>query len=389
MEKQLQLFDSKLRNIEPPAEQSEQPLPKQVIVLEDCEHSEKRVILPSDKKPVVLQGMIIAPHVPSESKFEVPVEGLSDEKFNGLKNELEDLYPPIDENWKHKYARGRAWRAVGTRVGRNIVEGGVQPDTIQDRVRVLYVRMFPSSITSWPSSIRTKIYTDIIPTTCFALEKEKKGNQHKMTFILPYSNIPRWMEKIDELNRTEVAKLNAAIVEFQQSRDYQTIVDVLQKWNVANVLEHASFGIDNITWTWQPLSLDFETVKQHVEEAWKKAFGEVDATKKKMIQDFIENDMAARNKEFERCIENLQARIKTITLRISTRRKPERLKEDIEAIRGMALSMGAEELAETVLQPLQEVIDHPEKAVELFGTKEVDKEIEGRMQAFVKTFKGF
>jgi hypothetical protein len=381
-QQQLALFDARLQ--QPKLTQldpvPEQPQPKQVIVLEDCEHNEKRVILPSEKKPIVLQGMIIAPHVPSESKFEVPVEGLTDERFNGLKNELEDLYPPIDENWKHKYARGRAWRAVGVRVGE------ATDASMKGRIRTLYVRMFPSSITSWPSAIRTKIYKEIIPTTCFAIEKEKKGNQHKMTFILPYSNIPRWMEKIKDLNDTEVAKLNKAIVEFQQSRDYQTIVDVLQKWNVANVLEHANFGIAEVSWGWQPLSLDFETVKQHVEEAWKKAFGEVDATKQKMIQDFIDNDLAIRQKEFEQCIDHLRQKLKAIVLRISTRRKSEKLKEDLEALRGMALSMGAEALAETVIAPLQTIIEHPEKAVELFGTKEISGEVEGRIQAFIKSF---
>jgi hypothetical protein len=374
MEKQLALFDARLQQqkLTQMDSEPEQQQPKQVIVLEDCEHNEKRVILP-EKKPVVMQGMIIAPHVPSESRFKLPIEHLTDARFNGLKNELVDLFPPIDQNWKHKFARGKAWEATGSRVE------GVDDIT-------LYVRMFPSSIMSWPSSIRTKIYTDIIPTTCFALEKERRGNQHKMTFILPYSNIPSWMEKIKALNEAEIDKLNLAIDEFQQSRDYQSIVDVLRRWSVADALEHVSFHVDQVRWTWQPLSLDFDTVKQHVEEAWKKAFGEVDATKQKMIQDFIDNDMAIRNKEFERCIENLRTQIKAITLRISTRRKAERLKEDLEAIRGMALSMGAEALAETVIKPLQTIIEHPEKAVELFGTKEVDKEVEGRIQAFIKSF---
>lgn len=375
---------------EPPCNECTEPLPCKAEDLEQC--AEKRGEIPQQvilaeesndmqvhnlamaQRTVMLQGMIISPHVPSESKFEQPTPELSDATFNNLKDELEDLMPPIDQNWKRFRCLGTSWKAAGARVGKG-------------RVRTLYVRMFPGSIYHVPSAIRSKVYTEIIPSTSFRIDKGTQGSQHMAIYILPYANLPSFIEQIEQLNNTAVAELNKKIDEFQASRDYQAIVDVLAKYGVADIVKDINFHISKVSWSWTALSLDTETVAAHVEEAWKKAFGEVKAKEKQMLDDFIQNDLQQKRETAEQCLEQLRTRLSNIAKRIAlARRNPERLKQDLEALRGMALSMGAEALTESVVTPLLTIIDHPEKAIELFGTKEVSNEVELRVKAFIKSF---
>lgn len=374
------LTDQRLQQPILPSPEQQLQQPQQVILAEP--NDELQVHLAMAQKTVMLQGMIVAPHVPSESKFDLPTPELSDSVFNELKNELEDLMPPIDENWKRFRCLGTSWRAAGSRVGKTVAGED------SERKRTLYVRMFPGSIYHVPSAVRSKVYTEVIPSLCFRIGRGGNDRFHMAVFILPYSNLPQFVSAIEELNNTVIVELNRKIDEFQASSDYKAIMTVLEKYGVASIVENKNFHVPNLSWSWTALSLDTETVKTHVEAAWKQAFGEVDEKKQQMLKDFIEGDMKQREETAKQCLDQLRIRMNETARRIAlgSRRNPERLKADLEALRGMAMSMGAEALAESVITPLNTIIDHPEKAIELFGTKEISTEIEGRIRAFIRTF---
>ena len=71
---------------------------------------------PTSGKPVVLHGIHIATHTPTEERLTVQIEGLSPEKFRDLAVALEDWMEVVDENYKKKTTRGRGWKGRGKRI---------------------------------------------------------------------------------------------------------------------------------------------------------------------------------------------------------------------------------------------------------------------------------
>lgn len=361
---QLALFDQKLpvAAVEPNNTTAPQPLNNPPVPTETMK-----------QKPItLLQGMFAIISMPTEERLSVTVP-LTDATFSEAAKLVEDTMKVVDENWKIKSSKGRKWKGAGARITEN------------QRERIITLSPFASSILNMFKTLRKK-RADAYHRHCVVLGRQEETNGYgfqQNINILPYGNAPGFVQEVEELNAS-IDKINEKIREFQQSPDWQMWIDVLDRYGVGQYLKQRSWTVGHASTIFSPLALEPSTVKQHVEKAWNQMFLEIDQEKAKQIQavqDYYEKgqmDIVRGTLEF------LKAEMGGLARRIvaSAKRKPERVKEDLERLHRKVVSIGMEALEPTVIQ-LKEVFDNPDKAFELFGTKDVSSAVEGRVKGLI------
>lgn len=145
-------------------------------------------------KPIVLRGVRIAVHLPTEARLEAkPIMDLAPQQFRNLGFQLEDYHEIIDEKWKNMQLRGGAsWQGSGARVGNE--------DDDEKRVRKIKFSPFPKSFSNELKSIRRAIYDKqygILRKLCVVLEG---GSARRNIYIMPYANIPQFTEELEAQN---------------------------------------------------------------------------------------------------------------------------------------------------------------------------------------------
>ena len=326
------------------------------------------------KTTAILQGIHFSIHTATEERLTEQIEGLNPEVFRQIGFSVEDWSKVVDDKYKAKLTRGRGWKGRGKRISQT------------ERVRVIRFSPFPSSFSNTLRTIRRDLY-EALHANCLVLEGEVHGGFKQNIYILPYTNAPAIMRIIQQKNM-EIDQLNGKIQEFIQSSDFEDLKTMLAPYNVKVEENHRVWTVEHVTFDATPLALEPATVENLVEQEYKARFEKMKAEERVAYQEGME----ALSKELERRsqelvvkgIENIKKKINFIVKRIvSSRKKPEKIKEDLENLRRLALSVGLSEVALSVIDPLTEVANHPEKAMEIFGTKDLNEAIDGRLKGLI------
>lgn len=324
------------------------------------------------KKAVVLRGIHVACHVPTEERLTLQIERLPPDKFRSLAMDLEDYFLVVDDAFKETFIRGRGWKGRGRRI------------TAKSRVRVLKFSPFPSRFSNILRSIRRDIYVEL-HRLCLVLEGQQYGGYKHNIYILPYTYAPQFMVFIQAKNK-EIDELNKRLIAFKQTSYFEDLKTVLQKHDV-RVNLNGNWHVDHINVDVTPLALEPMAVKELVEEEYKTMFTKLKDQEKRGLE-ALHNELERKRRELVvKGVENIQSKIGTIVKRIVSAKKlkPKIVKKDLERLRRLSVSVGLESVASTVIDPLAQVVDNPEKAMELFGTKNISEAVDGRIRGLIES----
>lgn len=337
------------------------------------------------KKAVVLRGIHIACHIPSEERLTLQIERLVPEKFRKLAEALEDYMTVVDADFREKKytPRGRGWRGRGRKI------------SAKSRTRVLRFSPFPSRFSNILKTIRVKITVER-KRKCLVLEGEKHGRKQQNIYILPYINAPEFMTFIDAENR-EIDALNKRIEEFKTSNYFRNLKKTLQD-NGIRVSMNGEWKVDHIQIDLTPLALEPQTVKDMVTAEYQELFKEAETTKEKTKEELelkrakgiqrLQEELDRKGKELVvKGLENIQKKVENIVKRVVGAKKlnQKQIKTELANLKRVAVSVGLESIAETVIDPLSESIGNAEKTLALFGTKELSTEVvDARVKALIE-----
>lgn len=324
------------------------------------------------RKGVVLRGIHISVHSPTEERLTVQIEGLTPDKFRSLAADLEDWFLVVDDKYKETFVRGRGWKGRGKRVSE------------KKRMRVLRFSPFPSRFSNILRTVRRDLYIEL-HRNCLVLEGEKYGGYRQNIYILSYAHAPAFMKSIQRKNK-EIDELNKKIQEFQQTRYFTDLKEILEEHRVRLKL-NGGWKMEHVSIDATPLALEPTTVKEMVEEEYQKMFKKLETEEKRGIEALHAELERKRRELVVKGIENLQRKLNSIINRmVATRKlKPKTVKEDLERVRILAVSVGLESLAASVIDPLSQVVENPEKVMDMFGTKDLNVGVNGRIKALLES----
>jgi len=334
------------------------------------------------KKAVVLRGIHISCHCPTEERLTLQIQGLAPDRFRSLAEALEDWFVVVDDAFKETFVRGRGWRGRGRRVS-----------ATHRRLRVLRFSPFPSRFSNILRSVRRDIYVEL-NRQCLVLEGQQYGGYKQNLYILPYANAGEFMSFIEARNR-EIDELNAKIELFRKTGHFADLKEILKDQGV-NVSLNGDWKMEHISVDVTPLALEPTAVRELVEEEQKKLFEQLDVKEREEAErleaerrrglEVLQRELERKRKELVvKGVENIQRKIELVVRHIVGAKKlnPKNVKRDIERLRRIAVSVGLEAVASTVIDPLAEVFEKPEKAMELFGTKDLMQGTSGRIRGLI------
>lgn len=344
--------------------------------------------MPKLKKPVVLKGIQMAVHSPTEERLMVQIENLTPERFAPLARTVEDYMRDVDDAYTYSETKThvesrRGWTGRGRRI------------SSKSRKRLIRFSPYPNRFSNVLRMLRRDIYMRL-NRECIVLKGQSYGRYQQNIYILPYAVAPTFMNFIDDLNK-KVDDLNNKIREFKKSRYAKKAQEILREYGIKQAFtENGNHLVSHVTVDMTPLALETQTVKNMLDEEHKRMFERLSKEEQKSREQLeleerrgmerVAREVERSSREFvTKAISDLQTKINPVVKRfVSTKKvRAKSIKNDIKRIQNVAISVGLEELAKMILQPLAEVVDHPEKAQELFGVEVtgLDKEVDARLKS--------
>jgi len=222
------------------------------------------------KKAVVLRGIHVSVHCPTEERLMVQLEGLSPDKFRKLAVALEDYFLVVDDAFKETWVKGRGWKGRGRRV------------TAKSRVRVLRFSPFPSRFSNILRTVRRNIYCEL-HKQCVVLEGTQYGGYKQNIYLLPYRNAPAFMAFIETQNKI-IDDLNSKIKEFQATSYWVDLKEIFKQHKVDASLLNRNWVIRHIQVDAMMLMLEPSTVEQLIEQEYKKMFEKLREEEKRGLE---------------------------------------------------------------------------------------------------------
>jgi hypothetical protein len=347
------------------------------------------------KKPIaLLKGLYTIVRMPTEERLTARFEDLTKESFDRLTEIAETYMREVDAKYaKTKHSRGRSWKGTGHRVS------ATEPATdateaAENRAmeqlpwrtgseRTVKFSPFPSSTLNILKTLR-KMRADAYHEHCVVLERQEESFQNNIN-ILPYAEVLDFDEKIKEMD-AKIDEVNKAITDFQQTEEWTKLLQTLEPYGVADFMRKKTWTVEHCYVLSTDIALDTATVKQHIEDEYRRMFNRVTETEAKALDDFENNQMRTRRSLAEQAIESLRSELSEIVARVvaSSQRQPERVKADLERLRRKVVSIGLDQLEPTVTQII-DVFDKPERAYELFGRQNISEVVDERIDALVRS----
>ena len=366
------------------------------------------------KNFAVLKGLYVIIRMPTEERLTTRFEDLSKDNFEQLTELVERYMRDIDLKYRHKENRGRSWKGTGHR----LVQIPTPPQVTQAQLQAIDTRVagmmdsdvphiphptlveieattghgtsertlrfspFPSSTVNIFKTLR-KMRADIYHRHCIVLERQEESFQNNIN-ILPYANAPEFAMDLKEIN-IKIHEANNAIREYQTTEDWNNLLQELAPYQeMADYLRHKTWTVEDCTLITTEIVLETAQVKQHIEEEYRKMFVTIDDEKAKAIEAVHEEFEKGQRSIAEAALESLKGELEIMVKRVvsASKRHPERVKADLERLRRKIVSIGLDALEPTVIQ-LETVFDDPEKAMDIFGTRDIETAISARVQGLI------
>jgi hypothetical protein len=337
---------------------------------------------PKEKKLAVLEGLYVIVRAPTEERLTARFENLSKLNFEKLATLAEDYMRDTDIKYRLRKNQGRSWKGAGKRTSeaQKDRDTGLSHEKLTSE-RTVRFSPFPSSTINKFKTLR-KFRSDMYHRHCIVLERQEESFANNIN-ILPYANAVGFNQDLQELNSL-IDEANTAIIDFQHTDDWEALLHKLESYGVADYLRNKIWTVEHASMISFEIALQTEKVREHIESEYRKMFTEIDDEKAKAI-DALHNEFEKGQKTIaEAALVTLTKEFSTIAKRImaSSKRQPERVKEDLERLRRKVVSIGLSEL-EPIINQMTAVMDDPAKMMELFGGKDLLVGVDSQLSALM------
>ncbi|VVB51830.1 Uncharacterised protein [uncultured archaeon] len=342
----------------------------------------------TEKKIAKLSGLNIQVHIPTEERLNLQIPGLTPDVFRKAAADLEDYFLEVDDKYKKHRTQGRNWKAHGRKRR--------QASEKKERIRTLTFSPFPSRFANVLRTVRRDIYKEL-HDKCLVIATNQHGSYRQNLYLLPYAKVPAFQKQINKQNK-KIIGLNTQIERFTETKYWKRVLEILASYHV--IVEKIVIPkFEEVTLDVTPLALESGAVKQLVENEYKKMYAKLDKTSREKFARLDEEEQAGLeriNQELERKynetvvkgIEDVESKLKAIIQRIAVAKKlyPKTVKNDLTELRELAISAGLEAVADAVIDPVTMAFENPDKALDLFGTKnfgEISTKVSGRVRGLI------
>ena len=327
-------------------------------------------------KPVVVEGFLLKVHVPTEGRLTVTFDcsHLTWQHYRDTIIKLQDLLAEIDEAYEEREGRGRS---LGARYRRISCGNRVS------RKRVLQFIPYPNRFANILRNVRRKVYREI-NLTCMVLQRMEIGAYRHNVYLLPYPRAPAFMTFLEKQNKT-MKKLNQRIEDFRATEWFRRIWETLENagLNPYEGLNGDPF-LPEITVDLTPLRLDPTIIEEFVEEKYRQVFARISEEEKRGLE-ALKRELEKKRKELVvNAVEKLREQINSIVKQALAKKKLKGVKKELERLRNLAVDVGLEAIASTVIEPLIECVDNPAKMEHEFGS-DVLTGVDGRIAGLISS----
>jgi len=325
------------------------------------------------KKPIIVEGFLLSVSVPTEERLSVTIDasGISWRRYRDLIYALQDQLAIIDDEYKIRETRGRGLGARYRRI------------TPSKRTKTIKFIPYPSRFANILRTIRRDVYFEV-NSRCLVLNMMHFGYFKRNIYLLPYNQAPAFMSYINEKNR-EIEDLNNQIEDFRRTRYFDEIREIISDAKLDTSALDDIVKIPKISVDLTPLRLDPSIVEDLIESRYKKMFERISEEEKKGLE-VLRRELEEKRRELViKSIESIRDKINVIIRRIAAEKKLKNVKKELEHLKRIAVDIGLEAVAKTVINPLIEVTENPSKAEEILGTTNISEEINGRIAGLIKT----
>ena len=328
---------------------------------------------------IKLEGLHITIHMQGPERLKIKTPKLDEETSRALRFDAEDWHKVVDDVWKFKRTRGgRSWELTGKKI-----------DELT-RERIARLEPFPSSFPNTLGKANTYLH-DELRQMCWVINRDRNTGWQNNFYILGHSNIPKFMALIEEVNSL-IDDLNKRIIEFTKTSDYSEFKFILSKYKLDGLL-NKPWHINHASFEASELELEPATLRQTLDKLGQREMAKFDEQQRaEYLRRLAEFDRQVKETQHERVdlvMEDFNKKLNNLVetiARTGRKRSSQSIKEQCARARNLAIDMGLEVVATSIIDPLTIVADHPERAIELFGvdSKELGIEIDGRLKGLME-----
>jgi len=319
----------------------------------------------SGKVKVGLTGVLVSITCPSDERLKVSIDcsELDNRRFMEFSERLQDLMLGIDADYSEKAMLKRS--LDGRFTGRKKLE-------VVRRGKALKFSVVPSCFVNKIKNLKHDVYDELNFYAASKIVLVQAGRFKRCLYILSKSSISEYTRLVEGYNR-ELEELNGKIEKYLKSSSFREVVELVESYGLDSSPLKSEFRVEPIRLQQIPIEL-----ADYVIEEWERR----DPVVAKYIKDM-------RSRIVRDAVESFKAKLKPILDKLSAERISERtlkrIREDLERIRGMSVEVGLSAVADSVITPLIEVVDNPEKFPEVFKSKEnIGGEIDSRFESLLK-----
>jgi len=316
-----------------------------------------------------LQGFLLSIHTVNESRLEVEVDTsqLKWDEYQKLVEDLQDLLNSIDEEHsvRTELMKGRSLRARYRRV------------SVDDRRRNLRFSPLPSKYSNILKNLRSYVYIDLVPSTCFCVEQIGP----RRVYFLPKGMAPLLLEAVDRINKETLGKIRDEIEEFKAGNYFLRIKQLLMSYGLdPRILDTEDFSIGNFSMAAVPVDFGYSV---EADDFFAKDVRE----KHKRGLEALRSQIEEKHKEYVSAIlKEILSRLGAIVSanKFTGMKVTKKIDELMEICEGCGLTR----VNEVLLKPLKEICtakrDKREELTEgFFGTKNLSEGVEKTIREFL------
>ena len=321
-----------------------------------------------------LQGFLVSMHTTHEVALEVEVDtsSLKWDEYRKLVEELEDRLHDIDldHSVRSKRMKGRSLKARYRRIAAD------------DRQRKLRFSPLPSKYSTLLKNLRAYIYTGLIPSTCFCLEKVAA----RKLYFLPKGMAPYLLEVVDKMNTETLAKANAEIAEFVKGNEYFGLIQLLHKYGLErDALDEADFNIRDFSVDILPVDFGYSIDMDDF-------YARETRMEHRRGLEALRRQVAEKHREYvSDVVRDIMARLTPIIAAKS--RRGMKVKRKLDRLIDICEGSGLGSISDEILRPLSEICSartyKREALIEKhFGTRNLLEGVEKAMRELMAPFLG-
>lgn len=328
------------------------------------------------KPTVILEGFLLDVNSPDAESLTVTVDctALPGERYLALVAELEDLLSEMDLVYAVREVRGRSLKG---QYRRHLLEDAVE------RTRRLTFIPYPGKVVNIPGNLRRSLYQEV-NRRCLVLQRQKLGRKHRVVYLLPFDQAPEMMLFVEGLNK-EIADMNKELRRLSET-EVPKVLAILDRYRVDGHV-YAFHELHDFSINPRAVRLDPNIIDNLVEERYRVHLANLKDEQRRGYE-LLRTELESQRRTLVRqAVDNLTTQISYITSQMigAVKKRPTTAKRELQRIKELANSAGLRAISDSVIDPLLDAIENPERVQELLGHTDVVQGVNLRVKGLLES----